>query len=100
VFYDLTKDELAGRRPLAKFLSIKLIVIFTFFQSLLVRGARSAVPVPCANFHMLKFTALEGHVIHGTEFWTSTNIADGLNALTTCMEAWGHFLFYSGFLVN
>ncbi|KAI0280622.1 DUF300-domain-containing protein [Russula aff. rugulosa BPL654] len=67
VFYDLTKDELAGRRPLAKFLSIKLIVIFTFFQSLL-------------------FTALEGHVIHGTEFWTSTNIADGLNALTTCME--------------
>jgi hypothetical protein len=36
VFYDLTKDELAGRRPLGKFLSIKLIVFFTFVQSLLV----------------------------------------------------------------
>ena len=40
---------------------------------------------------MLKFTAMEDRVIHGTEFWTSTNIADGLNALTTCIEAWGRF---------
>jgi hypothetical protein len=51
-----------------------------------------------ANSHMLKFTVLENRVIHGTEFWTSTNIADGLNALTTCIEAWGHFLSYPGFL--
>jgi hypothetical protein len=47
---------------------------------------------------MLKFTVLENRVIHGTEFWTSTNIADGLNALTTCIEAWCHFLSYPGFL--
>ena len=37
---------------------------------------------------MLKFTAMEDRIIHGTQFWTSTNIADGLNALTTCVEAW------------
>ncbi len=36
LFYELTKAELAGRRPLAKFLSIKLIVFFTFYQSALV----------------------------------------------------------------
>ena len=36
LFYDLTKDELAGRRPLAKLLSIKLIVFFTFYQSFVV----------------------------------------------------------------
>jgi hypothetical protein len=41
---------------------------------------------------MLKFTAMEDRIIHGTQFWTSTNIADGLNALTTCVEAWGHSL--------
>jgi hypothetical protein len=36
IFYGLTKDELKGRRPLAKFLAIKLIVFFTFYQAFLV----------------------------------------------------------------
>ena len=40
IFYGLTKEELAGRKPLAKFLSIKLIVMFTFYQALVVRTAR------------------------------------------------------------
>ncbi|KAI9508983.1 DUF300-domain-containing protein [Russula earlei] len=67
LFYALTKEELAGRRPLAKFLSIKLLVIFTFYQSFV-------------------FNALKNRVIHGTKFWTATNIADGLTALTVCIE--------------
>ena len=37
VFYGLTKDELKSRRPLAKFLTIKLIVMFTWYQSFVVR---------------------------------------------------------------
>lgn len=36
VFYGLTKDELKGRRPLAKFLAIKLIVFLTFYQAFVV----------------------------------------------------------------
>ena len=40
LFYGLTKDELVGRKPLAKFLSIKLIVMFTFYQALVVSTAR------------------------------------------------------------
>jgi len=67
VFFGLTKDELAGRRPLAKFLCIKLIVMFTFYQSFV-------------------FTMLEGRVIKATQFWSETNIADGLNALAICVE--------------
>ena len=42
LFYGLTKEELAGRRPLAKFLSIKLIVMFTFYQSFVVSFSLSA----------------------------------------------------------
>ncbi|EDR03464.1 uncharacterized protein LACBIDRAFT_295223 [Laccaria bicolor S238N-H82] len=67
MFYGLTADELKNRRPLAKFLSIKLIVMFTFYQSFV-------------------FSALEGRVIKATRYWTATNIADGLNALTICIE--------------
>lgn len=67
LFYGLTKEELTGRRPLAKFLSIKLIVMFTFYQSFV-------------------FSALEGRVITATQYWTAANIADGLNALAICIE--------------
>lgn len=76
LFYGLTKDELVGRRPLSKFLAIKLIVMFTFYQSFL-------------------FSALEGSVIKATEYWTATNIADGLTALATCIE----MVFFSAFMM-
>lgn len=68
VFYDLTKSELKGRRPLAKFLCIKLIVMVTWYQSFV-------------------FSLLQTHgVIKATEYWTGTNIADGLDALATSVE--------------
>lgn len=76
VFYGLTAEELEGRRPLAKFLAIKLIVIFTFYQSFV-------------------FNALENRVIHGTQYWTVTNIANGLNALAICIE----MVFFSLFMM-
>jgi hypothetical protein len=84
VFYGLTKDELTNRRPLAKFLSIKLIVMFTFYQSFVV----SCISIRVEAFLMhSQFSALEGRgIIHASEFWTATNVADGLNALCICIE--------------
>ncbi|KAF8973229.1 DUF300-domain-containing protein [Flammula alnicola] len=76
VFYGLTREELEGKRPLAKFLCIKLIVMFTFYQSFV-------------------FSALEGRVIKATQFWTATNIANGLNALTICIE----MILFSAFMM-
>lgn len=68
VFYVLCKDELKGRKPLAKFMGIKMIVFFTFYQAWL-------------------FGILQSHgVIKGTAYWTATNVAEGLSALCTCVE--------------
>ncbi|ORX35039.1 organic solute transporter Ostalpha-domain-containing protein [Kockovaella imperatae] len=68
VFYVLCKDELKGRRPLAKFLAIKLIVFFVFYQGFI-------------------FTVLQHYnVIKATRFWTAENVSDGLSALCTTLE--------------
>lgn len=37
LFYGLTKPELKGKRPVAKFLSIKLIIMFSYYQAFVVR---------------------------------------------------------------
>jgi hypothetical protein len=68
VFYGLMSSELVGRRPIAKFLSVKLIVMFTFYQAFVFS------------------TLASHHVIHATEYWTATNVADGLTALAICVE--------------
>jgi len=67
VFYGLMHEELQDRRPVAKFLSIKLIVMFTFYQSFVLK-------------------ILEGKVLHATAYWTTKNIANGLNSLAICIE--------------
>jgi Organic solute transporter Ostalpha len=89
LFYGLTKEELAGNRPLAKFLSIKLIVVFTYYQSFVVSRTFFVPRFSCSLVASVlgKFSALKGRVIHGNQFWTATNVADGLTALTICIEA-------------
>ncbi|EGG12620.1 uncharacterized protein MELLADRAFT_41419 [Melampsora larici-populina 98AG31] len=68
VFYTVTKDHLKGRSPLAKFLTIKGIVFFTFYQGFV-------------------FSILEKHgVIRGSQYWTATNVSEGLQALCTTVE--------------
>ncbi|KAK0544752.1 hypothetical protein OC846_005938 [Tilletia horrida] len=68
VLYDLLKEDLYGRKPLSKFLTIKLAIFFTFYQSFV-------------------FGVLQDHgVLKPTTYWTSTNIANGLNALCTSLE--------------
>jgi hypothetical protein len=52
LFYGLTKEELVGRRPLAKFLSIKLIVMFTFYQSFVVCLVISMTTQLCLVIHV------------------------------------------------
>ncbi|CAD6937004.1 unnamed protein product [Tilletia controversa] len=68
VLYALLREDLNGRKPLSKFLTIKLAIFFTFYQSFV-------------------FGILQDHgILKETEYWTSTNIANGLNALCTSLE--------------
>ncbi|KAF8523464.1 DUF300-domain-containing protein [Hysterangium stoloniferum] len=78
LFYNLTKHELEGRRPLSKFLCIKgALLMLTFYQEFV-------------------FSTLEKYdIIKATEFWTATNVADGLNALATDVE----MVFFAGFML-
>ena len=63
MFYGLTAEELKGRRPLAKFLAIKLIVMFTFYQSFVVSTSCPFLSFPCD--HIIQLSALERRVLHG-----------------------------------
>ena len=38
-------------------------------------------------YQSFAFKFLSGRVIKPTQFWTATNIANGLNALAICIEA-------------
>lgn len=68
VLYILVKDDLKGKKPLAKFATIKLGIFLIFYQGFI-------------------FSALATNgVLRATQYWTTTNIADGLNALCTTIE--------------
>jgi len=77
VFYTLTKQELKGRRPLAKFMAIKLIVFATFYQSFV--------------FSILSKTG----TIKASTYWTVDNVANGLSALCLTIE----MVFFSCFMI-
>jgi len=71
MFYGLTNEELEGRRPLAKFLSIKLIVMFTFYQSFIVSQNLIFIfiflLITFQNIpFLIQFKALQKRVIKGT----------------------------------
>ncbi|KAF8232721.1 DUF300-domain-containing protein [Tricholoma matsutake] len=68
IFYNLTKADLKGKRPGAKFWCVNIIVTVPFIQQLF-------------------FSILQGAgVFKATTFWTSTNVANGLDALSMSAE--------------
>ena len=76
--------------------------MFTFYQSFVVSCTLFVPPFShlVIVLVLVKFNALKGRVIHGTEFWSATNIADGLDALAVCIEAWVPFFPGSFFLAD
>ncbi|CEH15841.1 Predicted seven transmembrane receptor-rhodopsin family [Ceraceosorus bombacis] len=68
VLYALIKKDLEGKKPLAKFMTIKMAIFFIFYQTFV--------------FDLLQ----DRGVIKATEYWTATNVSDGLNALCITLE--------------
>lgn len=66
--YALVKPELQGHRPLAKFMTIKVIVALVFYQSF-----------------MLSVLGSYG-LLHETRYWSEDNIAEGLGFFITTIE--------------
>ncbi|KAK9899906.1 DUF300-domain-containing protein [Cystobasidium minutum MCA 4210] len=68
VMYSLAKPSLQGKRPLMKFMLIKVIVALTYYQAFI-------------------FSALVRQgILKPNRYWSKTNIADGLNAIVICVE--------------
>lgn len=77
LFYIITKDILASRNPLSKFLAIKIVIFLGIFQKFV-------------------FDLLADHgVIHGSGYWTDTNIVNALDAFCTSFE----MVFVSAFMM-
>jgi len=68
LFYVVAKDELQPYNVVPKFLSIKFIIMMSFWQSVCVAGL------------------VRVNVIHNTTKWTSDNISTGVQSSLICVE--------------
>jgi len=68
LFYVVAKDELKPHNPVPKFLSIKFIIMMSFWQQVIVAG-------------LVKI-----NVIHDTTRWTSDDISTGVQNALVCVE--------------
>jgi len=82
LFYAVAREDLKVFNPVPKFLSIKFIIMMSFWQSILVAGL------------------VQVKVIHDTKLWTTDNIAIGVQNTLICFEmlivaVWHYFAFDS-----
>jgi len=82
-FYLTVKKDLAPYKPIPKFLSVKFVIFFSFWQGILV-----------------SILAYFG-VIHGTQYWTVTDVSSGVqNFLVTIEMVIASIIHYRAFDYN
>eukprot|EP01090_Pellita_catalonica_P010804 TRINITY_DN22249_c0_g1_i1.p1 TRINITY_DN22249_c0_g1~~TRINITY_DN22249_c0_g1_i1.p1 ORF type:complete len:399 (-),score=58.04 TRINITY_DN22249_c0_g1_i1:57-1199(-) len=68
LFYTVTKEELKPFKPVAKFLCIKAVILFSFWQGVIIA--------------VISYFGL----LHATEDWTEKDISTGLQDFIICCE--------------
>jgi len=82
-FYLTVKKDLVPYKPIPKFLSVKFVIFFSFWQGILVSIL--------AYFN----------VIHGTQYWTVTDVSSGVqNFLVTIEMVIASLIHYRAFDYN
>ncbi|KAF9162082.1 hypothetical protein DFQ26_003880 [Actinomortierella ambigua] len=76
MFYVTIHKDLKKYQPLLKFLAIKLVIFFSFWQMVTIEG-------------LVYF-----NVIKESQYWTTSNIATGLNAFIIDIEMFGFALLH------
>jgi len=67
-FYSIIREYIAQYKPIPKFLSVKFVIFLSFWQSIIVSGI------------------VDLHGITGTTYWSTANIATGVQDGLTCIE--------------
>ncbi|KAJ3079603.1 hypothetical protein HDU99_010504 [Rhizoclosmatium hyalinum] len=68
ILYFTIKDDIAEHKPLPKFLSIKIVIFLTMLQN------------------MILSTLAHYGYLPETQYWTSTNISNGIQSILVCIE--------------
>ncbi|KAJ3043936.1 hypothetical protein HDU99_009953 [Rhizoclosmatium hyalinum] len=68
VMYFTIKDDIAEHKPLPKFFSIKVVIFLTMVQNLVLSTLAHLDKLP------------------STQYWTETNIANGIQSFLVCIE--------------
>ncbi|ETW02542.1 hypothetical protein H310_06027 [Aphanomyces invadans] len=90
LFYHGCSDELRPMRPLPKFLAVKMIIFFTFWQSLVIGWlARFGVinenwHIRCTDVHCTDESNPTTCTYHGC--WESEELSPAVNDFTICLE--------------
>ncbi|RLO09661.1 hypothetical protein DYB28_010835 [Aphanomyces astaci] len=90
LFYHGCSDELRPMRPLPKFLAVKIIIFFTFWQSLVIGWlARFGVisenwHIRCTDVHCTDASNPASCAYHGC--WEAEELSPAVNDFTICLE--------------
>ncbi|KAJ3133697.1 hypothetical protein HK100_004121 [Physocladia obscura] len=76
ILYLTIKDDIAEKRPLPKFLSIKIVIFLTMIQN------------------MFLSVLVHYNVIPENAWWTSTNISNGIQSFLVCLEMFIASIFH------
>uniref|UniRef100_A0A7S2F4T4 Transmembrane protein 184C n=1 Tax=Octactis speculum TaxID=3111310 RepID=A0A7S2F4T4_9STRA len=89
LFYQATKKKLGPIHPLNKFICIKMVVFFTFWQEVVIASLVRFKIIRSNQFEDMDDAYGAGGSNSATMHWSTTEIANGINDFIVCVEMLG-----------